>query len=90
MLDTLCDEAARVEVPEVPKCRLCDTGIRHGYCLCGSELERFTRTWQQAMATSSQRLDAAAVRHLMDVNNEDAYNELRDALGEWVTARRMG
>lgn len=85
----MLDSAPAALVAHMPRCSACGYHIVHGQCACGGELERFTRAWQTAMATSSQRLDVAAMEHLINGDDEQAYAELREALRAWIDARRM-
>jgi hypothetical protein len=92
-LDELLTEARRLNLPSktaTTKCELCAGVVMNGYCLeCGGPFERFAVIWREAMETSSQRLDACAVRYLIGERSAEFRKEFIGALQNWVEARRM-
>ena len=92
-LDELLREGASIKRdPPTVLCELCADPVVCGYCVtCGGPFERFAVIWKEAMATSSQRLDAAAMRYLIHHNKPQSAveKELSLALENWIEARRM-
>jgi hypothetical protein len=56
-------------------------------CKCGDHRGRALTIWQMTLCTSATRLDDVATRFF--AGDEAARQELKPALAEWLSARRM-